>query len=52
MNEFTLKLANRGYMVKDFLEYWDISRKTWERMMNNPDKHDKLIKMIEGMKDE
>ena len=49
MNEFTMRLHGSGYLVKDFLEYWDISRKTYERMTNDTDRHEKLKKMVDAM---
>jgi len=54
MNSFTMKLHGNGWLVKDFLEYWGLCRKTYERMTNNASRHDKLNKMIDamGVKDE
>jgi len=50
MNEHTKKIHDKGYRVQDFLDYWNISRRTYDRMMADVNKHDKLNKMIEGMK--
>ena len=50
MHDFTKRLHTNGYLVKDFCEYWDVCRKTYERMMADPSRHDKLNKMIEGMR--
>lgn len=49
MNKFTLRIKNKGYDVNDFCEYWGISYKTYNRYVNNHNKHDKLSKMINGM---
>jgi hypothetical protein len=49
MNSFTMKLHGKGWLVKDFLEYWDVCRKTYERMTNDVNRHDKLNKMIDAM---
>ena len=49
INRFTKRLHDKGYRVKDFLEYWDVSRRTYERYMADTNKHDKLKKMIEAM---
>ena len=51
MKDFTLRLHGKGYLVKDFIAYWSICRDTYERMTNNPDKHDRLNKMIDAMPD-
>ena len=50
LNDFTAKLHDKGFLVRDFCEYWGICRKTYERMTNNTAKYDKLNKLIEGMK--
>lgn len=50
LNRFTEKIHDKGFVIKEFCEYWGMSRRTYERMTANPDKHDKLNKMIEGMK--
>jgi len=50
LNRFTAKLHDKGFLVREFCEYWSICRKTYERMTNNPDRHDKLNKMIEAIK--
>jgi len=49
LNRYTLILHGKGWLVKDFIEYWGICRKTYERMTANPKRHDKLNKMIEAM---
>ncbi len=49
INRFTKRLHDKGYRVKDFLEYWGVSRRTYERYMADTSKHDKLNKMIEAM---
>lgn len=51
MNEFTLKLHNNGWLVADLLKYWEISRSTYERYTADPDRHEKLNKMISAMGD-
>lgn len=50
MNSFTKKIHSKGYRVKDFCKFWSISSRTYERMMADSGRHDKLNKMIEGMK--
>lgn len=48
-NRFTKMLHERGFKVADFLQYWDVTRRTYERWCADSDSHDKLIKMIRGM---
>jgi len=50
VNRFTERLHDKGILVREFCEYWGICRRTYERMLANPDKHDKLNKMIEGIR--
>lgn len=50
MNSFTARLHEKGYKRQDFYEYWTVSPRTYERMMADPSRHDKLNKMIEGMR--
>ena len=49
LNKFTMKLHGNGWLVKDFLEYWGISRKTYERISNDPKRIDELDKKIAAM---
>jgi len=49
LNEFTMRLHGKGFLVKDLLEYWGICRKTYERMTRDGKRHDKLNKMINAM---
>jgi len=51
LNRFTLILHGKGWLVKDFIEYWGICRATYERMTANAKSHDKLNKMIAGLPD-
>lgn len=51
LNKFTLKLHNNGWLVADLLKYWGISRSTYERYTANPERHEKLNKMIKAMGD-
>ena len=50
MNRFTELIHDKGLTVGEFCKYWQISRRTYERMMANDTKHEKLNKMIAGMK--
>jgi nucleoid-associated protein YgaU len=52
MNRFTEVIHDKGATIKEFCQYWQISRRTYERMMANDDKHEKLNKMIKGFKHE
>jgi len=49
MNTFTMRLHGRGWLVKDLLNYWNISRKTYERYSNDPKKFQELDKQIHAM---
>lgn len=49
MNRFTMRLHGSGWLVKDFLEYWQISRKTYERISVEPKRYDILNKKIKAM---
>ena len=49
MNKFTMKLHGNGWLVKDFLEYWGISRKTYENISNDESRFDELDKKIKAM---
>lgn len=51
LNKFTLKLHNNGWLVVDLLNYWSISRSTYERYTAKPERHEKLNKMIAAMGD-
>lgn len=44
-----MKLHGKGVLVKDFLKYWEMDRKTYERWVHNPKRHKKLEKMIDAM---
>ena len=44
-----MKLHGKGWLVKDFMEYWNIHRKTYERWSNDSNSFDKLDKMILAM---
>lgn len=50
MNRFTELIHDKGYVIREFCEYWEISRRTYERWTADQKKHDKLDKMIKGMK--
>lgn len=49
-NKHTQKIHAKGYKVQDFLDYWGITRRTYDNYCANEKLHDKLHKMIEGMK--
>ena len=49
MNRFTELIHDKGLTVREFCQYWEISRRTYERMMANTDKHSKLDKLIKGV---
>ena len=49
LNKFTMKLHGKGWLVKDFLEYWGMHRKTYERISNEPERFDELDKKIAAM---
>lgn len=49
MNTFTMRLHGSGWLVKDLLNYWNISRKTYERISNDPKRFDELDKKIKAM---
>ena len=51
LNKFTLILYNNGWLVTDLLAYWEISRSTYERYTADPERHEKLNKMIAAMGD-
>jgi len=46
-----MRLHGKGFLVTDFMKYWNVCRKTYERMTNNSKRHDKLNKMIDAMGD-
>ena len=48
MNRFTEKIHDKGLLVREFCEYWGFSRRTYERMLADDTKHDKLDKLIEA----
>lgn len=50
MNRFTELLHDKGFVIREFCEYWGISKRTYERYCSDSDKHDKLEKMIKGMR--
>jgi len=50
MNPFTKQIHEKGYTIGGFCEYWQISLSTYRRYCANEKLHDKLTKMIEGMK--
>lgn len=49
-NKFTLLINAKGKRVIDFTDYWNIDIRTYRRWVADETKHDKLIKLIEGMK--
>lgn len=50
MNRFTEKIHDKGFVIREFCEFWEISKKTYERMTADDTRHGKLNKMIEGLK--
>ncbi len=50
MKRFTELIHDKGITVREFCEYWEISRRTYERMLADTDRHDKLMKMIKGLR--
>lgn len=50
LTRFTELIHDKGYTVGEFCKYWGISKRTYERYLANEEKHDKLEKMIRGMK--
>ena len=49
LNEFTLKILNKGWSVVDALNRWGYSRDTYDRWRKNPKYHDRLNDLIEGL---
>ena len=49
MNKFTLILHNKGWTVKDAIEYWGINYSTYNRRCNNPRLHNQLASMCNGL---
>ena len=49
MNRFTELIHDKGLTINEFCEYWQISRRTYERMTADNDRHNKLSKMIKGL---
>ena len=50
LTRFTELIHDKGYTVGEFCNYWGISKRTYERYLADEAKHDKLEKMIRGMK--
>ena len=50
MNRFTEKIHDKGMLVREFCEYWGFTRRTYERMLADDSKHEKLDKLIKGVK--
>ncbi len=48
-NKFTSIVRDRGWTVKDACIYWDIRLATYSARVNNPDKHNELECMCEGL---
>lgn len=49
LNEFTLKILNKGWSVVDALERWNYSRDTYDRWRADSKYHDRLNDLIDGL---
>lgn len=52
MNRFTEMIHDKGMVIREFCEYWNMSTRTYERWCADEKKHDKLEKMIRGTRNE
>lgn len=52
MNRFTEMIHDKGMVIREFCEYWGMSKRTYERMCADKAKHEKLEKMIRGIKND
>ena len=51
MNKFTLIIHNKGWTVKDAIEYWGIRYATYNARCNNPKMLNQLECMCRGLED-
>lgn len=49
MNEFTLKILNKGWSVVGALNRWGYSRDTYDRWRGDSKYHDRLNDLIDGL---
>ena len=49
-NSFTTKIHEQGYTLAGFLTYWRMTERTYRRWCADENKHEKLNKMIEGLR--
>ena len=51
LNEFTLKILNKGWSVVGALTRWGYSRDTFDRWRSDTKYHDRLNDLIDGLED-
>ncbi len=49
LNEFTLKILNKGWSVVDALARWGYSRDTYDRWRSDSKYHNRLNDLIDGL---
>jgi hypothetical protein len=51
-NRFTMLINSKGKRIVDFTDYWNIDVRTYRRWCADETKHDRLLKMINGMSED
>jgi len=51
LNEFTLKILNKGWSVVDALARWKYSRDTYDRWRSDSSYHNRLNDLIDGLEE-
>jgi hypothetical protein len=51
MNKYRLELINKGWSVKEALEFWNITPYVWQQMRQRKGDANRLRCMIDGLED-